>query len=114
MKSRYFHICLPIPRENACFVIIRKTQKHQKYIRSQAGWARPIIPATHEGEAGVFIYFYLFIFLLFICAFKAWVISPPCPNPLPYHPLHPLPLPPPSIPSRNYFALFSNFVEERV
>uniref|UniRef100_A0A8C0XQE6 Synaptojanin-2 n=1 Tax=Castor canadensis TaxID=51338 RepID=A0A8C0XQE6_CASCN len=35
--------------------------------------------------------------------------SPPCPHPLPYHPLHPLPLPP-SIPSRNYFALISNFV----
>jgi hypothetical protein len=33
---------------------------------------------------------YLFIFLLlFICAYKAWVISPPCP-----HPLRPLPLPP--------------------
>jgi hypothetical protein len=37
----------------------------------------------------------------------------PCPHPLPYHPLHPLPLPP-SIPSRNYFALISNFVVERV
>jgi hypothetical protein len=56
-----------------------------------------------------------FIVLLFICAYKAWVISPPCPHPLPYHPLRPLPLPPtPSIPSRNYFALISNFVEERV
>jgi hypothetical protein len=27
-----------------------------------------------------------FIVLLFICAYKAWVISPPCPHPLPYHP----------------------------
>jgi hypothetical protein len=56
-----------------------------------------------------------FFLLLFICAYKAWFISPPCPHPLPYHPLHPLPLPPnPSIPSRNYFALISNFVVERV
>jgi hypothetical protein len=56
-----------------------------------------------------------FIILLFICAYNAWVISPPCPHSLPYHPLHPFPLPPtPSIPSRNYFALISNFVEEIV
>jgi hypothetical protein len=67
-----------------------------------------------------FIFFFIFL-LLFICAYKAWFISPPCPHPLPYHPLHPLPyhplhpLPlPPSIPSRNYFALISNFVVERV
>jgi hypothetical protein len=39
----------------------------------------------------------------------------PRPHPLPYHPLRPLPLLTiPSIPSRNYFALISNFVEERV
>jgi hypothetical protein len=54
-------------------------------------------------------------FLLFICAYKAWVITPSCPHPLPYHPLRPLPLSlNPSIPSRNYFALISNFVVERV
>jgi hypothetical protein len=42
----------------------------------------------------IFILFYfIFIVLLFICAYKAWVISPPCPYPLPYHPLRPLPLP---------------------
>jgi hypothetical protein len=58
---------------------------------------------------------FFFFLLLFICAYKAWVISPPCPHPLPYHPLRSLPLPPtPSIPSRNYFALISNFVVERV
>jgi hypothetical protein len=58
---------------------------------------------------------FFFFLLLFICAYKAWVISPPCPHPLPYHPLCPLPLAPtPSIPSRNYFALISNFVVERV
>jgi hypothetical protein len=56
-----------------------------------------------------------FFVLLFICAYKAWVISPPCLHPFASHPLHPLPLSPnSSIPSRNYFALISNFVEERV
>jgi hypothetical protein len=60
------------------------------------------------------LFFFLFL-LLFICAYKARFISPPCSHPLPYHPLLPLPLPPtPSIPSRNYFALISNFVVERV
>jgi hypothetical protein len=34
------------------------------------------------------------IVLLFIRAYNAWVISPPCPHPHPYHPLHHLPLPP--------------------
>jgi hypothetical protein len=58
---------------------------------------------------------FFFFLLLFICAYKAWVISPPYHHPLPYHPLRPLPLPPtPSIPSKNYFALISNFVEEKV
>jgi hypothetical protein len=57
----------------------------------------------------------IFIVLVFICAYKAWVISHPCPHPISYHPLCPLPLPStPSIPGRNYFALFSNFVEDRV
>jgi hypothetical protein len=58
---------------------------------------------------------FIYLFILFICAYKAWFISPPCPHPLPYHPLCSLPLPStPSIPSRNYFALISNFVVERV
>jgi hypothetical protein len=58
---------------------------------------------------------FFFIVLLFICAYKALVISTPYPHPLPYHPLHSFLLPTtPSIPSRNYFALISNFVEERV
>jgi hypothetical protein len=57
----------------------------------------------------------IFVLLLFICAYNAWVISSPCPHPLPYHPLHPILLSPtPSISGRNYFALISNFVEERV
>jgi hypothetical protein len=57
---------------------------------------------------------FLKIVLLFICAYNAWVISPPDPPP----PLPPTPSPPspptPSIPGRNYFALISNFVVERV
>jgi hypothetical protein len=63
-----------------------------------------------------FLNFYLFIYLLlFVCAYNAWVISPPSPKPLPYHPLHRRPFPPTSsILGRNYFALISNFVEERV
>jgi hypothetical protein len=53
--------------------------------------------------------------LLFIYAYKAWAISPSCPHSLLYNPPRPLPLSStPSIPSRNYFALISNFVEERV
>jgi hypothetical protein len=32
---------------------------------------------------------------ILFCAYKAWVISPSSPHPLPYHPLRPLPLPPP-------------------
>jgi hypothetical protein len=60
-------------------------------------------------------FFFFFFFFLFICAYKAWVISPPCPHLLPYHPLRLLPLSPtPSIFSRNYFALISNFFVERV
>jgi hypothetical protein len=40
---------------------------------------------------------------------------PPCPHPLPYHPLCPLPLSPtPSLPRRNYFALISNFVVDEM
>jgi hypothetical protein len=41
----------------------------------------------------IFSFNLFFIVLLFLCAYNAWVISPPCPHPLPYHPLHPLPLP---------------------
>jgi hypothetical protein len=63
----------------------------------------------------IFIFLNFFVVLLFICAYNTWVISPTCPHPLPYHHLGPLALPPtPLIPGRNYFALISNFVEERV
>jgi hypothetical protein len=53
---------------------------------------------------------FFFSFIIHMCI-QAWFISPPWPHLLPYHPLRPLPLPrTPSIPSRNYFALISNFV----
>jgi hypothetical protein len=62
-----------------------------------------------------FIYLFIFIVLLFKCAYNAWVNSPPCPHPLPYDPFRPLPLlTTPWIPGRNHFALINNFVEERV
>jgi hypothetical protein len=60
------------------------------------------------------LFFCLFVLLL-ICAYKAWVISPPAPTPsLTTHSTPSFSSPTPSIPSRNYFALISNFVEERV
>jgi hypothetical protein len=55
----------------------------------------------------VCFFFLIFFFLLFMCAYKAWVISPPCPHPLPYHPLCPLPLPPKSIFFLSNFRLIS-------
>jgi hypothetical protein len=42
----------------------------------------------------LFFYFFFLFLLLFTCVYKAWFISPPCPHPLPYHPLCLLPLPP--------------------
>jgi hypothetical protein len=55
---------------------------------------------------------FFFLFLLFICSYNVWVIFPPFP---PVSPPHLIPLPPTSsLPGRNYFALISNFVEERV
>jgi hypothetical protein len=57
---------------------------------------------------------FFFNFIIHMCIQGLGHFSP-CPHPLPYYPLHPLPLfPTPSIPSRNYFALISNFVVERV
>jgi hypothetical protein len=70
------------------------------------------------------IYFFYFVnlqensffkfFILFICAYNIWVISPSFPHPLPYPPAPSLVPPTPSLPGRNYFAIISNFVEERV
>jgi hypothetical protein len=48
------------------------------------------------------------IFILFIYAYNVWVISPPFPPPSPYPASYPL------LPGRNYSAVISNFVEERV
>jgi hypothetical protein len=55
----------------------------------------------------LFIYLLILIVLLFLCAYMVWDIFPPAPT-------HSLSHPTPSIPGRNYFALISNFVEERV
>jgi hypothetical protein len=76
-------------------------------------FSSPGVGTYYFKENNINIILFFFIILLFICAYKAWVISPPCPHHLPYHPLRPLPLPP-SIPNINYFALISNFVVERV
>jgi hypothetical protein len=55
-----------------------------------------------------------FFFLLLICAYNVWIISPPFSPPPPLPP-HPFPLPPtPSLPGRNCSALISNFVEETI
>jgi hypothetical protein len=59
------------------------------------GVANSIINSFSREEGTRWVQNHIFFLLLFICAYKAWVISPPCPHPLPYHPLHPLPLPPP-------------------
>jgi hypothetical protein len=51
-----------------------------------------IIETSNNLSAFIITLFFLFLFfivLLFICAYKAWVISLPCPHPLPYHPLRP-------------------------
>jgi hypothetical protein len=61
-----------------------------------------------------------FSFLFFIVLFIHMCIQglghfSPLPPPPPFPPTLPPPSPPtPSIPSMNYFALISNFVEERV
>jgi hypothetical protein len=66
----------------------------------------------YKNECRIFFNFYFFIHMWIQCLSH---FSPLPPQPLLYHPLSPLVLlPTPSIPSRNYFALISNFVEERV
>jgi hypothetical protein len=53
-------------------------------------------------------------FLLFMCAYDVWVISAPFPLPPPLSTPPPPSATNPSLSGRNYFALISNFVEERV
>jgi hypothetical protein len=64
----------------------------------------------HPAEMSLF--FFLFL-LLFICAYKAWFISLPCPHPLPYHPLRPL-SPPPQYPAETILPLFLILCRESI
>jgi hypothetical protein len=94
----------------------------------RSGRDEPIHIAMHmcmEAMLGIslhsFLYFKLanmlcLFFLLFICAYNVWVISSTF-SQLPPLYLHSFPLPPTTLlpeGTRNYFALISNFVEERV
>jgi hypothetical protein len=68
---------------------------------------------TEKHTKHKFINFF-YCFIIHMCMQCLGHFSPLHPPP-PLDPLHPLSLPPtPSIPGRNYFALISNFVEERV
>jgi hypothetical protein len=57
--------------------------------------------------------FMLYFLFLFIGAYNVWFISPRFPTSS-LTPPPPPSAPIPSIPGKNYFALISNFVEERV
>jgi hypothetical protein len=58
------------------------------------------------------LYFYFFFFYSYVHTMFGSFLPP---SPTPSLTLRPLPLPPtPLLPSKNYFALISNFVEERV
>jgi hypothetical protein len=72
-----------------------------------------IIRSLGEEKAGGV--FFLLLFYYSYMHTRLGSFLPPCPHPLPYHPLCPLRLLSTlSIPGGNYFALISNFVEERV
>jgi hypothetical protein len=63
------------------------------------------------------VFFFTFFLIIHMCIQSLGHLGhfSTLPPPPPLLPTCPLPLPPtPSIPSRNYFALISNFVEERV
>jgi hypothetical protein len=84
------------------------------YSKSRNTWSHPILENVSSGTQEVFFSF--FKFLLFYYSYVHTMLGSFLPlPPLPYHPLCPLPhLTTPSIPGRNYFALISTFVEERV
>jgi hypothetical protein len=68
------------------------------------------------GELSFFFFFFFFFhfsFIIHMCI-QSLVHFSPLPPPPPLPPTPPPPAPPPPIPSRNYFALISNFVVERV
>jgi hypothetical protein len=59
------------------------------------------------GGVTSFFFFLIFIVLLLVCAYNAWVISPPCPHPPPLPPTPPPPSPPsPRYPAETILPLF--------
>jgi hypothetical protein len=70
----------------------------------------PKLPGTY---LFIYLFIFLFSFIIHMCI-QGLVHFSPLPPPPPLPPTPPPPSPPPSIPSRNYFALISNFVVERV
>jgi hypothetical protein len=105
----YFNLsCSPL--------LIPNTRKNMQYLFFWTGWfylpwflAPFIFLQTTYLHSSFFFNFNFFIIHMCIQCLGHYSPLPP-PSPLPQT----LPLPSPSIPSRNYFALISNFVEERV
>jgi hypothetical protein len=65
------------------------------YIRFRTGYRNEGYSLSHTWSHIISLaIFLIFIALLFICIYNDWVISPPCPHTLPYHPLLPLSLSP--------------------
>jgi hypothetical protein len=73
-----------------------------EYIHSYLGYMPRSITAAYKNVYSQYKYLTYILFFFFYYSYV-------------HHPLHPVSLPPnPSIPSRNYFALISNFVVQRV
>jgi hypothetical protein len=81
----------------------RKRQEDHKFKASLGYVVEPCLKKPNQTKPSQ-IFFSIFL-LLFICAYKAWFISPPCPHPLPYHPLPPS-LSPPQYPAETILPLF--------
>jgi hypothetical protein len=88
---------------------LRRSTKmlEERYKHSEVTWHDQSIYLLSKSRVqSKYFFFLIFIVLLFICAYNSWVISPPCPHPLPYHPHHPLPLlPPPRYPAETILPL---------